>query len=101
MTLHDGLTSVAALICIIVLILCARPVLRFLGQRRCRSGSARDGLMLAEQLVLDRTRRLSVIRYGACEVLLLTGGTQDLMMEWPRNEGFEVAVLDVVEDDVR
>ncbi|MQR99649.1 flagellar biosynthetic protein FliO [Gluconobacter aidae] len=92
MTLHECVNAIAALIFIIVLIFCTRPLLRFLEQKK---GGARDGqagLSLVGQMALDRTRSLSVVRYGAREVLILTGGSQDILIDWTERETFASAL---------
>lgn len=92
MTLHDCVNAIAALIFIVVLIFCARPLLRFLDQKRSGARGGQAGLSLVGQMALDRTRRLSVVRYGAREVLILTGGNQDILMDWTERETFASAL---------
>ncbi|GBR70328.1 hypothetical protein [Gluconobacter kanchanaburiensis] len=93
MTLHECVNAIAALIFIVVLIFCARPLLRFLEQKKRGAREGQVGLSLVGQMALDRTRRLSVVRYGSREILLLTGGNQDLMMDWTERDTF-VSALD-------
>lgn len=88
MSLQDGLTACLALVFIVALILCLRPVLR--GIERARGGARNPaGLVLIGQIGIDRTRRLSVVRYGAREVFLLTGGANDVLLDGGRESGFE------------
>lgn len=86
MTLHDGLTACSALMFVIVLLVCLKPLLKLVSPQRSGQKGANAALSLVGQMALDRTRRLSVVRYGSREVLVLTGGTQDVLLEW-QNEG--------------
>jgi flagellar protein FliO/FliZ len=54
-----------------------------LGLDAKRAGSARSGALALEQVVaLDARRRLVLARCGARQVVLLTGGAQDLVVGW-------------------
>ncbi|GBR08378.1 flagellar biosynthetic protein FliO [Gluconobacter frateurii] len=86
MTLHDGLTACSALMFVIVLLVCLKPLLKLVSPQRSGQKGESAALSLVGQMALDRTRRLSVVRYGSREVLVLTGGSQDVLLEW-RNEG--------------
>ena len=44
-----------------------------------RSGRS---LLLVESIALDQRRRLHIVRCGKREVVLLTGGGQDLVIGW-------------------
>ncbi|AQS89898.1 flagellar biosynthetic protein FliO [Gluconobacter albidus] len=100
MTLHECVNAIAALIFIVVLIFCARPLLRFLEQKKSGARGGQAGLSLVGQMALDRTRRLSVVRYGAREVLVLTGGNQDILMDWTERETFASALDESAAEDV-
>jgi flagellar protein FliO/FliZ len=54
------------------------------GPGRGRAGTGSQGRMLtaAESIALDPRRRLHLIRCGERQVLLLTGGSQDLVIGW-------------------
>ncbi|MCW2264911.1 flagellar biogenesis protein FliO [Gluconobacter cerinus] len=93
MTLHDGLTACSALMFIIVLLVGLKPLLKAVRSRQGGHGKSGAGLSLVGQMALDRTRRLSVIRYGSREVLVLTGGSQDVLLEWHDDRtGFAAAL---------
>ncbi|MBS1103784.1 flagellar biosynthetic protein FliO [Gluconobacter sp. Dm-62] len=100
MTLHECVNAIAALIFIIVLIFCTRPLLRLLEQKKSGARGGQAGLSLVGQMALDRTRRLSVVRYGAREVLVLTGGNRDILMDWTERETFASALDDSGTEDV-
>lgn len=92
MTLHDGLTACSALMFVIVLLVCLKPLLKLVSPQRGGQKGESAALSLVGQMALDRTRRLSVVRYGSREVLVLTGGNQDVLLEW-RNEGAAFAAV--------
>ena len=94
MTLHDGLTACSALMFIIVLLVCLKPLLTLVGPQRGSQKNAGVALSLVGQMALDRTRRLSVVRYGSREVLVLTGGNQDVLLEWQSEETAFAAALE-------
>ncbi|EHH68942.1 flagellar biosynthetic protein FliO [Gluconobacter morbifer] len=94
MTLHDSLTAIAALFFIVVLVVCLRPLLNRLERIRAGRLNGEEPLALVGQMALDRSRRLSVVRYGAREVLVLTGGTQDVLMDWTPRESFASSLED-------
>ena len=100
MTLHECANAIAALIFIVVLIFCSRPLLRFLEQKKSGARGEQAGLSLVGQMALDRTRRLSVVRYGTREVLVLTGGNQDILMDWTERKTFASALDDSAVEDV-
>ena len=80
MTLHDILTVTAALAAVVAMILLARFGTRLAGVRP-RRGLDRD-LSLEATLALDPRRRLSLIRCEGRRLLLLTGGSGDLLLGW-------------------
>ncbi|MFT8481899.1 MULTISPECIES: flagellar biosynthetic protein FliO [Gluconobacter] len=94
MTLHDGLTACSALMFIIVLLVGLKPLLKAVRSRQGGYGKSGAGLSLVGQMALDRTRRLSVIRYGSREVLVLTGGSQDVLLEWHGDRASFAAALE-------
>ncbi|MFT8953055.1 MAG: hypothetical protein ABF979_12365 [Gluconobacter sp.] len=94
MTLHDGLTACSALMFIIVLLVGLKPLLKAVRSRQGGHGKPGEGLSLVGQMALDRTRRLSVIRYGSREVLVLTGGSQDVLLEWHGDRASFAAALE-------
>lgn len=94
MTLHDGLTACSALIFIVVLLVCLKPLLKLVGPQRMGQKEGGAALSMVGQLALDRTRRLSVVRYGSHEVLVLTGGNQDVLLEWQTEKPAFTAALE-------
>jgi len=94
MTLHDGLTACSALIFVIVLLVCLKPLLKLVSPPRSGQKGGSAALSLVAQMALDRTRRLSVVRYGSREVLVLTGGNQDVLLEWRKEGAAFAAVLE-------
>jgi flagellar protein FliO/FliZ len=74
------LSAVAALLAVLALIWLAGRMARFGGMaRRPASGGL---LVVQDVLVLDARRRLYLIRCDERRVLLLTGGTQDVVVGW-------------------
>ena len=74
------LTAIAALIAVLGLIWLAGRMARFGGMaRRPAAGGA---LAVRDVLALDARRRLHLIRCGERRMLLLTGGTQDIVVGW-------------------
>ena len=80
-----------ALVTVIGLVLLAGRLARhwglgggWTGPGHGRAGTGSQGRMLtaAESIALDPRRRLHLIRCGDRQVLLLTGGTQDLVVGW-------------------
>ncbi|HUB14205.1 MAG TPA: hypothetical protein VMB34_19800 [Acetobacteraceae bacterium] len=78
--LSSVLTAVAALAVVVALVWgCARAV-RLSGLVPRPSGDRL--LSLRDSLALDPRRRLLVVSCGARDVVLLTGGAQDLVVGW-------------------
>jgi flagellar protein FliO/FliZ len=75
-------TAIAALAGVLALVLLAgRAARRFgLAGAAGRAGSPGRRLALVETLALDPRRRLLLIRCDGREVLVLTGGPQDLLL---------------------
>ncbi|AFW00113.1 hypothetical protein BAR24_06275 [Gluconobacter oxydans] len=94
MTLDDGLTACSALMFVIVLLVCLKPLLKLVSLHRGGQKGGSAALSLVGQMALDRTRRLSVVRYGSREVLVLTGGNQDVLLEWQNEGGAFAAALE-------
>ena len=85
LTLANWLTAGIALIAVLGLILLLARLLRATGLVPQTSGQR---LRLQEVLALDARRRVIILRCDGREVLLLTGGPQDLCLGWlpPKNE---------------
>ncbi len=81
MSVHDLLTTVAALAAVIVMILLARFGTRFIGLLP-RRGMTQGALSLLATLPLDQRRRLTLIGCQGRQVLLLTGGSSDVVLGW-------------------
>ena len=79
LTLMDWLTAGAALLLVLGLILLLARLLRATGLAPQTKGQR---LKLQEVLALDARRRLLILRCDGREVLLLTGGPQDLCLGW-------------------
>lgn len=88
MLFTELVSAVGALALVIGLILLLSYGTRFVASRRAPDGGA--GLKVAGQLGLDGKRRLYLVQCGAGQVLLLTGGTADVMMTWPERPGHSV-----------
>ncbi len=76
--LSSILTAAAALAAVLGLILLAARFVR--GRGVTRAGSGR--LEARDVLALDAGRRLHLVRCDGREVLLLTGGAQDVVVGW-------------------
>ncbi len=81
MSLHDILTTAAALAAVIVMILLARFGTRLIGFMP-RRGMSQNALSLLATLPLDQRRRLTLVGCQGRQVLLLTGGASDVVLGW-------------------
>ncbi|GAN78261.1 flagellar biosynthetic protein FliO, partial [Acidisphaera rubrifaciens] len=75
------LTAGGALALVLALICVAQRGARWAGVAR-RPGASTRLLALDETLALDTRRRLVLVRCGERQCLLLTGGTQDVLLGW-------------------
>lgn len=85
LSLANWLTAGIALLFVLGLILLLARLLRATG---LASQSGGQRLKLQEVLALDGRRRVIILQCDGREVLLLTGGPQDLCLGWlpPKNE---------------
>jgi flagellar protein FliO/FliZ len=74
------LTALAAMAAVLALIWLAQRAARWTGMARRPAGTRL--LAMEDALALDARRRLVVVRCGDRRCLLLTGGTQDLVVGW-------------------
>lgn len=81
MSVHDLLTIGAGLAAVIVMILLARYGTRFIGLFP-NAGQKQTMLTLRATLPIDARRRLTLVDCDGRRLLLLTGGTTDLMLGW-------------------
>ena len=87
-TVPSLLSAGAALAFVLLLVLGAGRIARLGGfaphatARATARATGRKELMVQEVLALDSRRRLSLVRCGGRRVLLLTGGTQDVVVGW-------------------
>jgi flagellar protein FliO/FliZ len=80
MTAQTILLVAGALIGVIALIAAAARLFQFSGwQPKPRSGRT---LSLQESIALDPRRRIHLVQCGPRQVLLLTGGGQDVVIVW-------------------
>jgi flagellar protein FliO/FliZ len=80
MTAQSILVVVAALIGVLALIGVASRLFQFNGWRPLpRSGRT---LILRESIALDPRRRIHLVQCGQRQVVLLTGGGQDVVVGW-------------------
>ncbi|MDR3474398.1 MAG: flagellar biosynthetic protein FliO [Devosia sp.] len=75
------LSAVAALIAVVALIAGAARLARYGGLAPMLPAGGRT-LAIEETLALDSRRRLLLVRCRQGQVLLLTGGTQDIVVGW-------------------
>jgi len=79
------ITATGALIGVLVLVALAAWLARIGGWvQRPRTGKL---LALLETMALDGQRRLLLVQCGEQQVVLLTGGPQDLVVGWMRRPG--------------
>jgi flagellar protein FliO/FliZ len=78
--LSSLLTAVAALVAVLALVWAGARAARFSGLAPRRSGARM--LAVRDAIALDGRRRLLVVRCGARDVVLLTGGGQDVVVGW-------------------
>ena len=83
MTAQSILLVVGVLIGVIALIAAAARLSQISGWR-AQSRSART-LILRESIALDPRRRIHIVQCGQRQVVLLTGGGQDLVVGWMRD----------------
>ncbi len=80
MTLQTIWVVIAALIGVIALIVAAARLFQCSGGRvQSRSGRI---LILRESIALDPRRRIHLVQCGQRQVVLLTGGGQDVVIGW-------------------
>jgi flagellar protein FliO/FliZ len=80
MTVQSGLLVISALIGVIVLIGAATRLFQFsIWRSQPRSGRT---LILRESIALDPRRRVHLVQCGQRQVVLLTGGAQDVVIGW-------------------
>ncbi len=80
MTVQTILFAIVVLIGVIALIGAAAKLYGFAGWRpRPRPGRT---LVLRESIALDPRRRIHLVQCGQRQVVLLTGGGQDLVIGW-------------------
>ncbi len=87
--LSSLLTAVAALVVVLALVWLGARAARFGGLAPRRSGARI--LMVQDVIALDSRRRLHVVRCGARDVVLLTGGGQDVVVGWMPQQGSAVS----------
>jgi len=78
--LNSLLTTGIALVAVLALVWAGARAARLTGLAPRPNGTR--VLALRDSLVLDPRRRLLVVRCGARDVVLLTGGAQDLVVGW-------------------
>ncbi|WP_419898086.1 hypothetical protein [Roseomonas sp. USHLN139] len=84
MNYQGAMTALAALILVLALVLLAARAARRFGLAPGMPGPPRGAdrrLMLVESLALDTRRRLLLLRCDGRELLLVTGGPQDLFLQ--------------------
>ena len=94
MTMNSLMMATAALVAVLALVLLAQRAARWSGlaQHTARWGglaprpTGGGRLALVEAVALDPRRRLCLVRCDDRHVLLLTGGTQDLVVGWVERE---------------
>jgi len=72
-------TAIAALACVVGLVLLAGRAARATGFARLASSSR---LVLRDSLVLDRTRSLRIVSCDGRDLLVLVGGGADVVVGW-------------------
>jgi flagellar protein FliO/FliZ len=83
------LTAVAALVVVLALVWLGARAARLTGLAPRPSGARI--LALQDAIALDSRRRLLVVRCGAQDVVLLTGGGQDVVVGWIAQPGSVVS----------
>lgn len=87
LTYADWLTAALALLLVLGLILVLARLLRASGLAPQTKGQR---LKVQEVLAVDARRRLLILRCDGREVLLMTGGPQDLCLGWLPSKDEEV-----------
>jgi flagellar protein FliO/FliZ len=83
------LTAVAALIVVLALVWLGARAARLTGLASRPTGTR--VLALQDAIALDSRRRLLVVRCGARDVVLLTGGGQDVVVGWMPQQSAVIA----------
>jgi len=83
---HDVLTIVLALAAVVGMIVLTRYATRIV-PRLARNDPAGAVLRLEASLALDQKRRVCLVNCEGRRVLLLTGGTSDVMLGWMPGPG--------------
>ena len=84
LSFNSFLPATAALLAVLGLIVLAGRLARMTGVSRPGAGRR---LAVQDTLVLDRTRRLSIVRCDGRDVLLLTGDGGNTVVGWLPPEG--------------
>jgi flagellar protein FliO/FliZ len=74
------LTVLASLVAVLALVWAGSRLARFSGYAPRQCGSRL--LTIQDSIALDSHRRLLVVRCGTRDVMLLTGGAQDVVLGW-------------------
>lgn len=80
------LTAAGALVAVLVMIAAVARLARYGGFAAQRTSSSGRSLAIEETVALDARRRLVLVRCSNDQVLLLTGGAQDVVVGWLRAE---------------
>jgi flagellar protein FliO/FliZ len=83
MTVQSALLVVSVLAAVLMLILAGTRLLQ-IGLWRSQAKPGRT-LVLRESIALDSRRRVHLVQCGTREVILLTGGTQDVVVGWTQD----------------
>ena len=88
---NTTLPALAALVAVVALVLLAGRAARLTGLARAglpRRGVSRSKrLTLQDTLPLDRVRRLHIVQCDGRDLVLLTGGTTDIVVGWLSPQG--------------
>ena len=81
------LTGIAALAAVLALVLLAGRIARLGGWAPRVGGGATRRLRLEESLALDSRRRIQLVNCDGRSLLVMTGGTNDLVIGWAPGAG--------------
>ncbi|QDH25085.1 hypothetical protein D5366_07525 [Neokomagataea tanensis] len=88
MSLHQLIFACIMLCIILGIIVGLKPFLARFSSMGGKKTSSEKLLVLEAQLALDRVRRLSLVQCGQKQILVLSGGTTDVLLDCTQASGF-------------
>lgn len=96
MNMHELIFASCVLCLMIGAIIGLKPFLARLNRGARSAINSDKKLVLEAHLSLDRARRLSLVRYGQKQVLILSGGASDILLDWTSTPTFDAVLEDTL-----